>query len=155
MQEILAVLKETHKYQLDQNDQFPSRSQLIFVVVGLYFNVAFIVVDSNNIVIFISRIILLLSLGASILFALPILRKTGYKTSPRIETFVPQFKKRKYNHDHVLAYLIENYQTSIRQNKEKNSKRNCDFMISMYLLGFSTLIIIVILLTHLLLSISK
>ena len=70
LQEILIILKESHKYQSEQNVQFTHRSQLIFVVVALYFNVAFITINTDNIIILILKIILLIFLGFSIFWTL-------------------------------------------------------------------------------------
>jgi len=138
LKELLTVMKEFHKYQLDQNDQFTQRTQLIFVITALYFNVAFVFVNLDFTIIFIFKLILLFLLGSAIFWSLPIIRQTGYKTSPKINSLVSNFMKSDYNYNKLLAYLIKNYQISINHNTAKNSQRHKDFRISMYLIASST-----------------
>jgi len=145
LKEILIILKESHKYELDQNDQFTYRSQLIFLAVAIYFNVAFIAINSSNTIILILRITLLIFLGLSIFWALPIRRKSGYKVSPKIDSLISNFVTDKYNHEKLLLYLINTYKISIHYNKAKNLKRHKDFRLGIIFLGLSTLLLIIIL----------
>jgi hypothetical protein len=152
LEEILITLKETHKYHLNQNDLFTQRSQFIFVVIALYLNVAFINVNIESKLILILKFLLLLLLGLAALFALPILRKSGYRISPKIDTFPSNFISEKYDYKQLLLYLIENYKISIKLNRIKNDKRYGDIFLSMFFLALSTLIIILILVFYALIS---
>jgi len=142
---ILETIKSAHDFELDQNDKLLQYNQLVFLVVGILFNVGFLINTPNILFIKILKYLLLLSLGTTIIFSLPIFRQGNLKVSPDIKYFINTFKTKKYNQRQLTFWLIQNYEQSIFYNRKHNVKRHKDMRISISALAFSSLLLIIIL----------